>query len=90
MLNSTLKKFDESNAFFVILKKIPIPQNFLLFQRNSMFFYYLIDYRGHHRKGTAIDTATEVKLHLKNFCFNQQKCIFEHYRKVQTRKLYFK
>jgi hypothetical protein len=28
-------------------------------------FYYFDDYRGHHRKGIAIYTATDVNLHLK-------------------------
>ncbi len=29
-------------------------------------FYYFDDYRGHHRKGIAIYTATEVNLHKKS------------------------
>ncbi len=37
-----------------------------------VFFYYFDDYRGHHRKGIAIYTATKVNLHLKNFGFIQQ------------------
>jgi hypothetical protein len=34
-------------------------------------FYYFDECRGHHRKGIAIYTATEVHLH-KNVCFIQQ------------------
>jgi hypothetical protein len=40
------------------------------------FFYYFDEYRGHHRKGVAIYTATEVDVH-KKYGFIQQKCIFE-------------
>jgi hypothetical protein len=44
-------------------------------------FCILIDYRGHHRKGVAIfNAASQPKP-----CFNE-KCIFEHYREVQTIK----
>jgi hypothetical protein len=39
-------------------------------------FYYFDEYRGHHRKGVAIYTATEVNVH-KKYGFIQQKCIFE-------------
>jgi hypothetical protein len=35
-------------------------------------FYYFDDYKGHHRKGIAIYTATEVNLHKKYFGFIQQ------------------
>ncbi len=35
-------------------------------------FYYFNDYRGHHRKGIAIDAGTEVNLH-KKISFIQQK-----------------
>jgi hypothetical protein len=79
MLNSTLKKFDESNAFFVILKNTNSTKLFTIAMEQQVFFYYFINYRGHYRKDVAIDTATEVNLLFKNFCFNQQKCIFEHY-----------
>ncbi len=48
--------------------------------------YCFDDYRGHHRKGIAIYTASKVNLHLKKLWFHSTKCIFEHYRKVQTRK----
>ncbi len=35
-------------------------------------FYYFDDYRGHHRKGIAIYTATEINLHEKYIGFIQQ------------------
>jgi hypothetical protein len=34
-------------------------------QWNSTFFYHFNDYIGHHRKGIAIHTDTEVNLHFK-------------------------
>ncbi len=56
-------------------------------QWNSTFVYYFIVYRGRHIKGITIYTATEASLQ-KMVGFNQQKCIFEYYRKVQTRVFY--
>jgi hypothetical protein len=39
------------------------------------FFYYFDEYRGHHRKGVAIYTTTEVNVH-KKYGSIEQKCIF--------------
>jgi hypothetical protein len=73
MLNSTLKKIDESNAFFVILKKYQFHKTFYYCNGTASFFYYFINYRGHHRKGTAIDTVTEVNLHFHKLLFQSTK-----------------
>ncbi len=45
----------------------------------QLVFLIAINYRGRYWKGTAI--------YNKNFCFNEQKCIFEHCRKVKTSNL---
>ncbi len=49
------------------------------------FYCILIDYRGHHRKGVAIYSATLVNLQ-QNLGFLEQKMFFEHCREVQARK----
>ncbi len=44
-----------------------------------------IDYRGHHRKGVEIFNADYVNFQPKLW-FQWKKCIFGHYREVQTIK----
>jgi hypothetical protein len=41
----------------------------------QLVFYYLIVYRGHHRKGVVIYTDTEVSIHQKLW-FQQRRMYF--------------
>ncbi len=53
------------------------------------FFYYFDEYRGHHRKGVAIYTTTEVNVH-KKYGSIEQKCIFWRLKKSSSKKILIK
>jgi len=47
-----------------------------------VFFYFVIDNRGHIRKGTATNNTSDVK-NKRIFFLNEKKC-FEHFKNLTT------
>ncbi len=62
-----------------------IQKRFTVFNGTAHFCIF-IDYRGHHRKGVAIYSATLVNLQQKLWFHWTQIVLFEHNREIQARK----